>query len=207
VKLRSIVKGAALAAAAAGIGVAVLRTDEGAALDRALFSAGNVDAGPATDRFFLGVTELGSLYASGAATGVLALLGKRREAVRAMTATCVTWALGQAVKKAIDRPRPYEADQGSTRFLIAPPRGTSWPSSHPAVLTTFTTVAARELGVGAAARAGLGALGLVVAASRVYVGVHYPSDVASGVLMGRAVAVVWPSRAKDATRSAPARRR
>ena len=68
----------------------------------------------------------------------------------------------------------------------------SWPSSHPAVLTTFSRVAARELGVGVAGRGLLSALDVAVAASRVYLGVHYPSDVASGVLIGRAVARVWP---------------
>jgi membrane-associated phospholipid phosphatase len=27
----------------------------------------------------------------------------------------------------------------------------------------------------------------------VYLGVHYPSDVAGGLLMGRAIAALWPS--------------
>ena len=76
--------------------------------------------------------------------------------------------------------------------MIAKPYGTSWPSSHPAVLTTFTRVAARELGVGAFARAALTCLDVSVAASRVALGVHYPSDVASGLLFGRAVARLWP---------------
>ena len=76
--------------------------------------------------------------------------------------------------------------------MIAEPHGTSWPSSHPAVLTTFTRVAARELGIGALGRAALAGLDVSVAASRVALGVHYPSDVASGVLFGRAVARLWP---------------
>jgi undecaprenyl-diphosphatase len=96
------------------------------------------------------------------------------------------------MKKLANRPRPYDADPRGTRAMIAPPMGTSWPSSHPAVYTTFTTVAARELGAGRVARAGLTAVGAIVAASRVYLGVHYPSDVASGILLGRAVAAVWP---------------
>jgi membrane-associated phospholipid phosphatase len=104
------------------------------------------------------------------------------------------------VKKVVDRPRPYVADPDGTRAMIAPPMGTSWPSSHPAVLTAFTTVAGREISAGPLARAGLAALGVKVAASRVYLGVHFPSDVASGLLMGRAVAAIWP-RGSGPTRS------
>ena len=54
-------------------------------------------------------------------------------------------------------------------------------------------MAARELGVGVAGRAALVALDATVAGSRVYLGVHYPSDVISGLLIGRAVARVWPA--------------
>jgi undecaprenyl-diphosphatase len=85
--------------------------------------------------------------------------------------------------------------------MIAEPHGTSWPSSHPAVLTTFTRVAARELGIGAFGQAALTGLDASVAASRVVLGVHYPSDVASGLLFGRAVARLWPRR--RGTRSSP----
>jgi len=189
-----VIKGVTLAAAAAGVGYAALRTADGERLDRALFEAGNTDAGPGADRFFLGVTELGSLYAAAAAAGVLAVSGRPREGARALSAAGATWLLGQGLKKAVNRPRPYEADAEATRFLVAPPHGTSWPSSHPAVLTAFTAVAARELSVGGLGNAGLTAVGASVAASRIYVGVHYPSDVASGFLLGRAVAALWPHR-------------
>jgi membrane-associated phospholipid phosphatase len=62
------------------------------------------------------------------------------------------------------------------------------------VLAAFTSVAGRELGLGATARTGLIALATSVAASRVYVGVHYPSDVVSGLLIGRAIGRMWPRR-------------
>lgn len=193
-RLRSILKATALATAALGVGAAALRTQDGAELDAALFTAGNGDAGSSADRFFLGVTELGSLYAAGAAAATLTVLGRRKEASRALTAAGATWLLGQGVKKLVARPRPYEADVEGTRFLIAPPHGTSWPSSHPAVFTAFATVAGRELDLGALSRGGLTGIGAAVAASRVYAGVHYPSDVVSGFLMGRAVAALWPRR-------------
>lgn len=191
-RLGSLVRAAALAAGAAGVGYVALATEPGREADADLFEAVNRGHGPEADRVFAGVTELGSLYAAGSAGGALAALGRPRPAARALAAAGVTWLLGQGLKKLVSRPRPYVADPGGTRAMIAPPMGTSWPSSHPAVLTAFTTVASRELGAGSVARTGLTALGLVVAASRVYLGVHYPSDVASGVLMGRTVAAVWP---------------
>ena len=183
---------AALAAAGAAVGHAALRTDDGRELDENLFKAANAERGEGADRFFGGVTELGSMYAAAAAAGALALLGRRREAARALAGAGATWLPLQGVKRMVDRPRPYLADPEGTRRLIAEPQGTSWPSSHPAVLTTFTRVAARELGVGAVGRAGLTGLDASVAASRVALGVHYPSDVASGLLFGRAGARLWP---------------
>jgi membrane-associated phospholipid phosphatase len=192
VTVRTVVWGAALAAAAAAVGHAALRTPEGGQADLDLFEALNAGHGPAADRYFGGVTELGSLYAAGAAAGALVALGRRRTAVRAAAAAGVAWVLGQGAKKLVLRPRPYETDAHDARTVIAAPHGTSWPSSHPAVLTAFTRVAARDLRLGAASRAALTGLDLSVAASRVYLGVHYPSDVASGLLMGRAVARLWP---------------
>lgn len=181
------VRAAALAAGVAAIGVAVRPLRE---WDAALFADVNAGHGPTADRLFSRVTELGSLYAAGA----LAAMGRRGAAVRSLTAAGTTWVVGQALKKVVDRPRPFLADAAGTRRMIAPPAGTSWPSSHPAVLTTFTRVAARELALGPATRALLTGLDLTVATSRVYLGVHYPSDVAGGLLLGRCVAAIWPGR-------------
>ena len=167
---------------------------EGRGVDAELFGELNRDRGPDVDRFFTGITELGSLYAAGAAAGALALTGRRRAAANAIAAAGATWLIGQGLKKVANRSRPYESNLEGSRLLIAPPQGSSWPSSHPAVLTAFTTVAGRDLGLGVVSRTGLTGLGLTIAASRVAVGAHYPSDVASGFLIGRAVARLWPGR-------------
>ena len=190
--LGPMARGVALGAAAAGIGYLALATDAGRRADAEVFGAVNRGHGAANDLVFAGLTELGSMYATGAAAVVLAASGRPGSAVRAFSAAGATWVLGQAVKKLVDRPRPYDADPSGTRAMIAPPPGTSWPSSHPAVLGSFACVAGRELETGPAPRAVLTGLGVAVAASRVYLGVHYPSDVASGFLMGRAVAAMWP---------------
>lgn len=194
-KLRNVVIGTALLAAAAAVGRRS-STREGREVDAELFGALNRGHGPEADRFFTGITELGSLWASTGAAGVLALTGRRRAAASALGAAGLTWLAGQGLKRVANRPRPYEADGDGTRLLVGPPHGSSWPSSHPAVLSTFATVAGRELGIGSIARTGLSALDLSVAASRVYVGVHYPSDVVSGLLLGRAVARLWPGRSR-----------
>ncbi len=186
--------GAGLFAGACAVGVAVTNHPEIAEADRDLFDAVNEGHGPEADRVFVTVTELGSLYASGAAAGTLVALGRGQTAVRAFGATCATWLVLQGMKKLVDRPRPLDADPDGTRQLIARPNGMSWPSSHPAVLTTFTRVAARDLELGLAGRGALSALDATVATSRVYLGVHYPSDVISGLLIGRAVARLWPRR-------------
>jgi len=182
---------AAAAAGGAAAAVAALSAgDAGNRLDRLAFSSVNVGAGPGTDAFFRGVTELGSIAASIGATAALAVGGRAREGASAMGAAAVTWYAGQRLKALHLRPRPYATGE-PVRQLIASPSGTSWPSSHPAVLAAFTTVAARNLGLSGEARMALGGLVGAVALSRVYVGVHYPSDVIGGLLVGRAIADAW----------------
>jgi membrane-associated phospholipid phosphatase len=190
-KLRNVVVGTVLVGAALKLG-RWSSTQEGRGVDAELFGELNRGHGPEADRFFTGVTELGSIWAAGAAAGVLALTGRRRAAANAFAAAGVAWLAGQGLKKVANRPRPYEADADGTRLLVALPNASSWPSSHPAVLTAFTRVAARDLALGPISRIGLTGLDLSVAASRVYVGVHYPSDVVSGLLMGRAIGRCWP---------------
>jgi membrane-associated phospholipid phosphatase len=189
VRIRTLIRGAGLAAAAIAVGAAG-SGEQGARLDRDAFRALNRDRGRPADALFHGVTELGSIWASAGAAGALVAGGRRRAAARALAAAGMAWLAGQGLKKVFRRPRPYESDGDGTRLLVAPPRASSWPSSHPAVMLAFTTVAGRELGAGPAGRAALDALGLVVGVSRSHVGVHYPSDVVGGILLGKAVAAV-----------------
>lgn len=177
---------AALAGAALAAGV-WSSGGRGQEADAGVFDAVNRDHGPAADRFFSGITELGSIWASVGAAAALAAVGQRRAAARGLAAAGVAWLAGQGLKKVFLRPRPYTADPDGVRLMIGPPRATSWPSSHPAVLLAFVTVAGRELRLPRSARAALAGLTAAVGASRTYVGVHYPSDVAGGLLLGRAV--------------------
>jgi undecaprenyl-diphosphatase len=172
------------AALAAGIWSSGGRGQE---VDSGLFESVNRDHGPSADRFFTGITELGSIWASVGAAAAIALAGNRRAAARGLAAAGAAWLAGQGLKRVFLRPRPYTADPDGVRLMIGPPKATSWPSSHPAVLLAFVTVAGRELRLPRSARSALAGLAAAVGASRAYVGVHYPSDVAGGLLLGRAV--------------------
>ena len=179
-----------LGACSLAVGVAS-STGEGRRIDDSAFRALNGTHDEAKDRFFGGITEAGSIYASIGAAIALAVMGRWRTAGRAMAAACVTWTAGQLLKKTFMRPRPYDALEDS-RLVINKPNGTSWPSSHPAVILTFVTVAGRDMRLPRIARLMLFGLAGCVAVSRSYLGVHYPSDTIGGVLMGRAVGVAWP---------------
>jgi undecaprenyl-diphosphatase len=182
---------AALLAASVAVGV-VSSTSKGREIDEAAFARANGNHTPQKDRIFSALTELGSIWAAGAAAGVLALTGHRRTAARAFAAASATWFAGQALKKAVMRPRPYDAGSHETRLMIERPSGSSWPSSHPAVILSFVLVASRDLELHPVAREMLGILANAVGSSRTYLGVHYPSDVAGGLLLGRAVGLAWP---------------
>jgi membrane-associated phospholipid phosphatase len=189
------VRVAGLAGAALATGL-LASTELGERVDARLFRAVNRGHGPGADRFFRGITELGSIWACLGAATVLAARGRRRAAARGLAAASAAWLAGQGLKRLFDRRRPYVADPDGVRLLAQPPRATSWPSSHPAVLLAFVTVAGRELELSSAARTALRGLAAAVGISRTYVGVHYPADVVGGLLLGQAVADAFSQDAR-----------
>ncbi len=178
---------------AAGVGAVAIAgataRGRGRDLDRRLYRVLDRPARPVVDRCFEAITELGSIWASGAAAAVMAGRGRGREGLDALGAAGAMWAIGQLLKKAV-RPRPYDA-LTEVRLRIDRPRGTSWPSSHPAVLLAFVSVASRDVGASRLVRGGLAALAGAVGVSRVALGVHYPADVAGGLLLGGGLAGLW----------------
>ena len=84
------------------------------------------------------------------------------------------------------RPRPYSVQPDIT-VCAAPLDQFSFPSGHTLHATAFTLVAVSYY---PALWPLLAPFALLVAASRVVLGLHYPSDVLAGALIGAAFAVL-----------------
>jgi undecaprenyl-diphosphatase len=91
-----------------------------------------------------------------------------------------------AVKVAVGRERPLI--EGHPPLARAPSK-LSFPSAH----ATSSVAAATALGrVEPAAKPGLYTLAAAICLSRPYLGMHYPSDVIAGVVLGRMIGRVAP---------------
>jgi len=133
-----------------------------------------------------------------ATAGVLAATGERgrRAALRGVVSLSVASALANGPAKwLVRRPRPGLDDVPLVRQLRGQPRTTSFPSGHSASAAAFATGVAME---SATMAVPVVAAATVVAYGRVHTGVHYPSDVAAGVLLGAGSALLvrraWPPR-------------
>lgn len=143
--------------------------------------------GPVVDTVVSSATDLGSVFAVSGLAAVLALTGRRRAAVDTFVAGSLAWAAAQAMKRIVKRPRPYQVEEAER--LVSEPAGSSFPSGHPAVAAAVATVLVPHLPPGGGVAGG--SLAMFVAASRVYVGVHYPTDVVAGLGLGGLSGATW----------------
>lgn len=120
----------------------------------------------------------------------------RKAAVRGVASLALASATINTVGKwSVRRPRPLLEGVPAVRQLATQPQTTSFPSGHSASAFAFTAGLALESpGWGAA----LAPVAASVAFSRVYTGVHYPSDVLAGAALGVAAGFVVDRLARDA---------
>ncbi len=99
-------------------------------------------------------------------------------------AVAVSWTVSEGAKSLFDRARPFVSDTGIAP-LTKMPSSSSFPSGHSA------TAAAGAITLSAVYPAFTPAFilaGVLVALSRIYLGVHYPIDVLAGLLIGATTA-------------------
>ena len=138
---------------------------------------------PLVRRFFAIVSRLGDgvfWYALMALLPVIYGFAGLYPALRMAAASVVGYLIYKTLKSRLIRERPFVALIGITQGTPALDRY-SFPSGHTLHAVNFTTLAVAEFPELAWVCAPFAAL---VAMSRVILGLHYPTDVAAGALIG-----------------------
>ena len=122
-------------------------------------------------------------------TIVMILIPKtRKSGVIMATALIVDVILCNVIlKNLIARVRPYDVNT-AVQVLVAKPKDFSFPSGHTAA--SFASVTALYLAGEKKLWKGACVLAVLIAFSRLYLFVHFPSDVLFGLLSGIAVALI-----------------
>ena len=153
-----------------------------AALDSALLQLVRARGhSPGVDRAvatFSKVGEHGAVWFAIAGAGAVLDPRRRGAYAKAARTVAVAWVANQAVKQTVRRRRPAVEGQ-----LVGTPTQLSYPSTH--ACTSFAGAAALARALPAPP---LYALAVPLALSRLYLGVHYPTDSLAGAVLGHAVA-------------------
>ncbi|MFA9399001.1 MAG: phosphatase PAP2 family protein [Clostridiaceae bacterium] len=153
-----------------------------------LFIKDNMN-GAIMDKIMVLFTSLGNGGAVWIIIAVILMINKkyRKIGFMALVALLLTTILGEGVlKNLVQRIRPCEAIP-AVNLLISKPLTYSFPSGHTASSFAVAGVLAKYLKKYAI---GFFSLALLIAFSRLYLYVHYPTDVLAGMILGLLCSVV-----------------
>lgn len=148
---------------------------------------------PWLDAFFTFITKLGNAGLIWILEGIILLICKkhRREGIAVLLALLIGFIITNLLlKNIVARPRPYTL-LNELEILIKAPSDYSFPSGHTcssvAAALTMLKLSDKRIGIAACI------LAVLIAFSRMYIGVHYPSDVLAGAVIGAFAAFlsVW----------------
>lgn len=152
--------------------------------DRYRAVIGWFNAHPAAKKLLRAVSlgSVAAVYLLYAGLAVLMMLRGNSLLWPLLAVPAVVFVLGTALRRAINRPRPYET-LGFTPLFPKDTKGQSLPSRH---CFSAACIAVAAIPVSPAAAAVLAGLAVVIALTRVLCGVHYISDVLVGLVFGAA---------------------
>lgn len=130
--------------------------------------------------------EYGRIWIAIGLAGALLDRPRRSGWRAALVRLVLAYAAGVAIKNVVRRPRPAPPRGG---HVITTPTQLSFPSSHSttafAAATAYRPLVAAALGESSARV--LLPLAAAMSLSRLYLGVHYPSDIVAGAALGAAL--------------------
>lgn len=141
------------------------------------------------DLFMPHLTKLGGSFFSIFAPLLLIILGKNEISLiakEAFVALSISHIFVQILKRTIGRERPYKILKEINTFKIDL-KDKSFPSGHTTAIFSIITSFAINL---PHLKFYLFTVAYLIGISRIYLGVHYPSDVLTGILLGYSTSIL-----------------